>query len=122
MLLFFIGPTTLYPGKVGIFAAQDIPPGVYLPIFAKDDYRLMRKKTLATLPKSEIFAGYCVLDSSGVHAPSNFNRMSIGWYINHAEEPNAEHRNYRFYSRAAIKAGEEVTIDMKTIGDERYPS
>ena len=112
-LFFFLKPESLE--RIVICAAQDIPAGTYLPIFAAKDYRLMRKKTLANMPMSEVFASYCVLDSSGVHAPSNFNRMSIGWYITHSDNPTALHRNYRYYAARDIKAGEVITVDFKTL-------
>lgn len=111
-------------GNIGIFAAQDVPKGAYLPIFAQDDYHLWRKSTIAKLAAgTEHLLGMCVLDSSGAHGPKDFNRPSIGWYIRNSGEegPTAFHKNYKFYAARDIAAGEEVTVDVTTLGDERYP-
>ena len=47
--------------------------------------------------------------------PNDFSHMSIGWYLNHSSNPNAEHKNYVYYSIRDIKAGEEILIDYNTL-------
>lgn len=117
-LLFFLKPVSTT--EIGIFAAQDVPAGSRLPLFAPKDYRLMRKKTMEKLPMSEILKTYCVQDSSGFHAPANWNQMSIGWYIRNSGTPTAMHHDYKFFASRDIKAGEEITVDFRTLLDERY--
>ncbi|HSE35551.1 MAG TPA: SET domain-containing protein [Candidatus Paceibacterota bacterium] len=117
-LIFVLRPVNAT--EIGIFATEDIPAGTYLPLFVRDDYRLMRTRTLERLPGGGQLALYCVKDSSGYHAPSNFNRMSIGWYIRHSDQPSCEHRNYTFFAARDIRAWEEITIDFEALGDERY--
>jgi len=44
----------------------------------------------------------------------DFARMSIGWYLNHSDSPNAYYANSSYYAARNIKAGEEVTVDYGT--------
>lgn len=108
----------------GIFATQDIAMGTKLPLFAKDDYRLWPLGALRKLPPllRERLLVYGVLDDSGLHGPKDPNKMSIGWYIRHADVPTAViDERYDYFAARDIKAGEEVTVDLHTLEDVRYP-
>ncbi|OGZ46150.1 MAG: hypothetical protein A3C84_05060 [Candidatus Ryanbacteria bacterium RIFCSPHIGHO2_02_FULL_48_12] len=107
-------------GDMGVFATADIPKGTYLPLFREGDYHLYQHKTIEHMPDWEYFASFCVRDSFGYHGPKDFNQMSVGWYIRHADSPTAVHRNYRYYAVRDIKAGEEVTVDHHTLEDDRW--
>jgi SET domain-containing protein len=41
--------------------------------------------------------------------------MSIGWYLNHSEEPNVRIVGHRGRSLRAIGAGEELTVDYHAL-------
>jgi SET domain-containing protein len=43
--------------------------------------------------------------------------MSIGWYLNHSDQPNAAHRRYVYFALKAIRKGEEVTMDYRTLNE-----
>ena len=109
-------------GAIGIFATVDIKKGKKLKLFRKGDYKLRKHKTVDSMPKAEVFAGYCVKDETGYHGPKDWNRMSIGWYIRHSKNPSTRiDAKYDYFASHKIKVGEELTIDMRTIGDERHP-
>lgn len=122
-LLFYVGVNVR--GKLGVFAAQDILKGEYLPLFAKEDYKLRSKKTLRAIPVSGPFLTMCVLDANGAHGPANWNQPSVGWYLNcdsyRTYPPNATHRKYKFYASRGISKGDEIIIDPTILDDERYP-
>lgn len=134
MLFFFLNPVStgkpifVYPPRerieLGIFAAQDISAGTKLPLFAKDDYKLWRLRDVRKLPDlfRERLLRYGVLDKTGLHGPKNPNQMSIGWYIRHSDKPTTEiDEDYNYFARCNIKQGKEVTVDLHTLEDERYP-
>jgi SET domain-containing protein len=59
-------------------------------------------------------------DKLGV--PKNLNRLSVGWYVNHCDEPNlVAGDDGRFRSLRRIRMGEELTADYRTFVDEPLP-
>jgi hypothetical protein len=110
--------------EIGIITTQDIPKGTKLPLFANDDYKLWRLRDVRKLPAlfRERLLKYGVLDRSGLHGPKYPSQMSIGWYIRHSDDPTTRiDEEYDYFARRDIKAGEEITVDLHTLGDERYP-
>ena len=104
---------------VGVFAAHTFRKGQHLPLFARDESVRIRR-----LPKSRAerrwLERYCVQDSHNpriYHCPANFARMSVGWYLNHSNKPNAAHRNFEYFALRAIRKGEEITIDYRTLNE-----
>jgi hypothetical protein len=52
--------------------------------------------------------------------PTNFNRLTISWYLNKPKrggKPNVYCKNYDFYASRKIKAGEELTVDYSKYSD-----
>lgn len=116
--------TPLERMEIGIFAAQDIPRGTKLPLFAKGDYKLWPLSVAKKRPRLfwERLLKYGVLDETGLHGPKNPHQMSIGWYIRHSDMPTARiDKEYDYFACRNIKAGEEITVDLHTLGDVRYP-
>ena len=110
--------------ELGIFATADIPKGTKLPLFAKDDYKLWPLADAKKKPQMfwTRLLKYGVLDETGLHGPKDPNRMSIGWYIRHSNNPTAKtDKDYDYFATRKIRAGEEVTVDLHTLGDVRYP-
>ena len=68
------------------------------------------------------FKHYCIETKGGYYGPKDFARMSIGWYINHSDDPNLEERmigkQWRYYARRAIQKGEEITMDYRTLDSD----
>lgn len=97
---------------IGVFASHDIPKGTYLKLFSSKEK--VRKLSLAKL-KNRYFHRYCLEEGKTLFAPEDFSRMSVGWYLNHSDKPNAAHKNYRYYSLRKIKTGEEIMINYNTL-------
>jgi SET domain-containing protein len=114
---FLLEPSSIQ--GVGVFAAHSFKKGQYLPLFAKDErVRLHRLST--NRGERRLLDQYCVQDSKNsqiFHCPADFTRMSVGWYLNHSDKPNAAHRNYEYFALSGIRKGEEVTIDYRTLNE-----
>ena len=102
----FLGPSKIH--GVGVFAAGVIPKGTLLRLVDSDDWRYIEKPTGKTL---KLCKHYCVWDGEGYHCPKSWTRMSVGWFLNDADDPNLEPTGFRFRALRRISAGEELTID-----------
>jgi SET domain-containing protein len=107
---------------IGVFAAEDIPSGSVLKMWTEDDLRFLSDAEAATDPEFAFFGErYCVKVDGGYHCPVSFQRMSIGWFTNHSETPNAKcvpELNWNYVATRAIAAGEEVLIDYAELSGE----
>lgn len=97
---------------VGVFTTRKIKLGDRFRLFARKDYAFR-------MVCSATEARYCIRDKAGFHAPADFLRMSVGWHLNHSKKPNTEVNVRVNYGRALrdIKAGEELTIDYRSLGE-----
>ncbi|MES2122317.1 MAG: SET domain-containing protein-lysine N-methyltransferase [Chlamydiota bacterium] len=103
-------PSTI--SGIGVFAIHDIDIGVQvLPKFSP------REAKISDIPAE--FLSYCIsLDDEKCLCPKEFDRMEIGWYLNHSKNPNVEKRaDGNVYTIMAIKAGEEILIDYNQFGE-----
>lgn len=115
-------------GGIGVFATHDIPAGTLL--FNQNfEIRTMQVKDIpkALLP-------YCIyLNDEECLCPERFDRMEIGWYINHSSKPNIARRNKVSNAQAVkdlkartvhairdIKAGEEIFIDYNSLDEPEH--
>ncbi len=109
-LSFMLKVSTVSGAGVGVFALHDIARGVWLELFPRG--YTSRKLRAGELP--EALRGYCTVKPNGIlAAPRRFNRMSIGWYLNHSSSPNAEWDDELggYVAARDIAAGEELFID-----------
>jgi len=91
-----------------------IPTGTLLDLFDDTDYRVISRRESESFPKS-VLERYCVEDGAGYHCPADFHRMSVGWYLNHSEQPNAGGTRENYYALRDIREDEEITIDYGTL-------
>lgn len=117
-----IGPSRIH--GVGVIAIADIEAGVLL--FAGEDERVTwrRRRDVARLPSAlrALHEDFGMVDGAWIGVPRNLNRLSVGWYVNHSDAPNAAAGNDgRFRSLRRIRRGEEVTADYRTFTDEPLP-
>lgn len=117
-----IGRSTLH--GVGVLAIRAIPKGTL--VFAGEDERAvwLPRRSLARLPKAlrALYEDFGMVDGDRIGVPRNFNRLSVGWYVNHAEQPNlVAGDDGRFRALRRIAAGEELTADYRTFADEPLP-
>jgi hypothetical protein len=97
---------------VGVFTTRPIARGARLALFRKDDWRFVRR------PRGELRAlcqRFGVEDGDGFHCPEHWNRMSIGWYLNHSSRPNVRMRGQTALALRAIRKGEELTVDYAAL-------
>lgn len=107
---FILKPSKIEGGGVGVFALHDIAPRVWLEVFP----RAYRSRPFKAHELPPALRSYCTAKANDVYAgPQQFNRMYIGWYMNHSPAPNAdwddELGGYRSIQR--IAAGDEILID-----------
>lgn len=115
---YVLKPSTIQGAGIGVFAAQDLPKGT--PLFRKDisESRVAQIKDIPPM-----FLQYCIyINDQQCIAPTHFDRMTIGWYLNHSHTPNVTHLpksdpNFWFYALRDIKAGEELVIDYNILAE-----
>jgi SET domain-containing protein len=104
---------------VGVFTTAPIVKGEHLRLWQEEDWRFVSRAEAETDPEvRELRDTYCVTDASGYWCPLDFHRMSIGWYMNHSDQPNvstSRELNYEYYAVRDIEAGEEIVCDYSRI-------
>lgn len=114
-LSFILKPSTINNGGVGVFALHDIAKDTSMELFRDDFQEELRDKK--DLP--EELQGYCLNHESGkLLCPKYFNRMDIGNYLNHSDNPNLkwiEEKGY--FALRDIGAGEELFANYRELGE-----
>lgn len=113
MYVFRLKPSVIPGAGVGVFATADIPKGTILrELFDDEDVRFVSWEAFAALNlPAEIKDNFPVRYETGCYLPRDFNRLSIGWYLNDSTEPNLGHDpEYVYYALRDIAAGEELLI------------
>jgi SET domain-containing protein len=110
-LSFVLKPSAIQ--GIGVFAVHPIKKGTKLRLFVRGE----KVRRLKLNEKNRLFVKtYCIpLGERRYTAAADFGRMSIGWYLNHSDSPNAFHKNYTYYAERKIESGEEITIDYETL-------
>ncbi|HTE22302.1 MAG TPA: SET domain-containing protein-lysine N-methyltransferase [Candidatus Limnocylindria bacterium] len=112
---FVLKPSTVPGAGVGIFAVHDIAEGTKVTALFSDGFVTSRRK-VSEIPK--IFLDYCIArDNDEYDCPRQFNRMEIGWYLNHSATPNLRIDTDAHYTTRDIKAGEEVLINYNELDE-----
>ncbi len=111
---FILQPSAL--GGVGIFATHPIPMGTELFLGAFTPQKMKSKNV------PEAFKKYCVyLNDEECFAPERFDRMEIGWYINHSPEPNIQKISGKpIVALRDIKQGEEIFMDYNSFNEPEH--
>ncbi len=104
--MLLIAPSPIH--GVGVVTTTRLPSGTKLRLIAREDWRFVKKPKKGERGLVERF---CVRDEDGYHCPKSFSRMSLGWYLNDADEPNLRPQGEFFVTIRVVKAGEELTID-----------
>lgn len=100
-------------GGIGVFATHDIPSGTL--VFTAPFKFAIRK--VKDVPAE--FIKYCIfLSDEECMAPERFDRMEIGWYINHSDKPNiAKNAENKTVVVRDIKAGDEFVCDYNKLNE-----
>ncbi len=122
---FILKPSPL--GGIGVFATHDIPSGA--PLFDPNGHRVKVLK-IKDVPKELIC--YCVyISDEECWCPERFDRMEIGWYINHSSTPNVATKGEavlddtncikpQFYALKNINAGDEIVMDYNQLNEPEH--
>ena len=96
-----------------MFATADIPRGTALrELFGDDDVRRLTWEEFAAWDvPHEVKENFVTRYETECFVPRDFNRMSVGWYLNDSEEPNLAHdADYNYFALRDVAAGEELLI------------
>ena len=112
---FILKPSTISNAGVGVFALHDIAQNTYMELFLKDFQEEVHDKK--EIP--EELQGYCLHQEGGkLLCPKFFNRMDIGNYLNHSENPNVRYEKGKgYFSVRDIKAGEEILANYRDLDE-----
>jgi SET domain-containing protein len=112
---FILKPSTIKDGGIGVFALHDIEKDAYMELFLKD----FQEELLDEKDVPEELQVYCLNHESGkLLCPKLFNRMDIGNYLNHLENPNLRYEKSKgYFALRDIKAGEELFANYKELGE-----
>ena len=131
---FVLKPSLL--GGIGVFATHDIPSGTVL--FNQKIDHAVRVLKIKEVPTDLI--KYCVyISDEECLCPERFDRMEIGWYLNHSDAPNVakkditkndvvkdiqdfynNRKKHILYAIKDIKAGDEVLIDYNELNEPEH--
>ncbi len=116
-------PSKIHKGGVGVFAIISIKKGTA--IFPDDTapmiiVRSIQLKNLRK-PIKKLYRDFPVIQDNGraLLCPKSFNQLTIAWYLNHSKkEANVVcNRNYNFFAKRNISAGEELAVDYTTYSE-----
>jgi SET domain-containing protein len=111
--VFRLKPSTVPGAGVGVFAVVPIPMGARLDaLFAPDDVRRLTWDEFAALDvPAEVKENFAVRYEDECYVPLDFNRLSVGWFLNDSDAPNLAHdAEYNYFALRDIAAGEELFI------------
>lgn len=107
---------------VGVFAICNIEKGT--PLFEYDNTEMVwiNANEIKDIPEKfqKMYNDFCVIKDNGTlyGCPENFNQLTMGWYMNHSDEPNVEiDENYNFRASRDIQDDEELTINYNTFSE-----
>jgi hypothetical protein len=106
---------------VGLFAIRDIPKGTKL--FVGDvghTVKILRSdvEKLHDLEVRRMYIDFCPVIDNHFLAPSDFNQMTMSWYLNHSDTPNVMVTpELQFVTAKFVTVGEELTADYTTYSD-----
>ncbi len=111
---FTLKPSTIPEAGIGVFVVHPVAAGVRLKVLPDGfQSRRLRRKDIP-----DAFMRHCIAKEGGWYlCPPMFNRMEIGWYMNHSTEPNTEVRDDGYYALRDLQEGEEILIDYNQLGE-----
>jgi len=62
----------------------------------------------------QLYDDYCVLSDGKWYGPSDFNNLTVGWYLNHSSDPNVAYDSeFNFTTLRHIHKHEELSVDYR---------
>jgi hypothetical protein len=119
-----LASSKMHQGGVGVFAITDIKKDTHLFHGDNEEMSWIKESDFKQTPVTirRLYRDFSVFkkESGLFGCPSNFNRLTISWYLNkpkRGHKPNVYCNNYDFYAARKIKAGEELTADYSKYSD-----
>lgn len=100
---------------VGVFAIRPIAKGSCVFSADRSSFVWVSKKRIEDFPVwlKQLYDDFYLIKSDDNYAcPTDFNHLTVLWYLNHADNPNvqADHA-LRFFALRDIDEGEELTAN-----------
>jgi SET domain-containing protein len=104
---------------VGCFADKDIKEGELVRVWDGKDSRWVTDRRVDASPQAALYKKFGIRSTGGYWVPLDFMRISTGWYMNHAADPNlgSDDGDVTYYALRNIPAGEELTIDYRRMDE-----
>lgn len=107
---------------IGVFAIADIDENTPLFEFDNTEMVWINADEITNIPPKlkKFYDDFCVIknDKTLYGCPSNFNQLTMAWYMNHSDTPNVKiDKEYNFFANKLIKDGEELTINYKDFSE-----
>lgn len=112
---FILRPSTIPGSGVGVFVLHDVAKGAYMELFLPDFQEELCDPE--DVPKE--LQIYCLPQKSGkLLCPKLFNRLDIGNYLNHSEQPNLRYeKGVGYFASRDIRAGEELFANYRELDE-----
>lgn len=111
---FVLKPSAITGAGVGVFATHQILAGTKL--YLHTDNHVSRQMHKNDVP-AQLLKLCIAKDEDTYICPEHFNRVEIGWYVNHSSTPNATKREDGWHALADIEAGDEILMDYNQLGE-----
>jgi uncharacterized protein len=109
------------PTGVGVFAIRDIPAGTVLFVGDTGATTRVPVEDVERIEDGEIrqmYFDFCPVVDGAFVAPRDFNQLTMGWYLNHSDDPNVLcEQGLRFVVRRLVAKGEELKVDYATFSE-----
>ncbi|MBY0501984.1 MAG: SET domain-containing protein [Alphaproteobacteria bacterium] len=111
---FILGPSEI--SGIGVFATHNILKGTQIFSGAHSPRKMITKD----IPSD--FLKYCIfLNDEECLCPERFDRMEIGWFLNHSHNPNVSITpEKKLVAICDIKAGEEILVDYNELNEPEH--
>jgi SET domain-containing protein len=115
---FRLKKSTIEEAGIGVFSTSHIKEGQNLKtLFNENDVRWLTEEEFEKLKVSEeLKHNFAIHYEDGYSLPADFNHISVGWYLNHSDNPNLySDEEYEYYASRDIYPGEELFINYEKL-------